>query len=194
MTMHLAEFTYDYVDHSFNEAKRDKERERFLNANIFTIKLHYRLPPHSESKVMIGYGSWGLMKTLESTPWEKYHHPRIEAYLEHCEDDDSYNEARDEELEILDIRTLNGFVPAAAVWIEYCGKEIYEKEGSLGQEYPAYDKWTGPKGWSKERWALWKGRFEWISTVTALDRKTRKIAKGVMEQMGRIGQGEDGMF
>ncbi|RAQ57653.1 spherulin-1B precursor [Aspergillus flavus] len=78
--------------------------------------------------------------------------------------------------------------------IEYCGKEIHDKGGYIDQEIPAWDKWTGPAGWSKERWGFWKERFEWISTVTALDRQTRKIATKPVEQMTSIERGEDGII
>ncbi|KNG85045.1 hypothetical protein ANOM_006966 [Aspergillus nomiae NRRL 13137] len=194
LAMHLAEFTFNHADHSFNETTRDQERRGFVNANLFTAKLYLRIPRPNPFGFFIGFGSQVLRKTLESAPWEKFHHPRIEAYLEDVEEDWLYEKLRDEELEEIDIRTLNGFVPAAAVWIEYCGKEIYDKAGSLGREIPAWDKWTGPEGWSKERWAFWKKRFEWISTVTALDRTTRRIATNLVEQMTRIERGEDGII
>ncbi|RAL15960.1 DUF3632 domain-containing protein [Aspergillus homomorphus CBS 101889] len=192
--MHLDEFTYDYADHCFNEAKRDAERQRFVNANIFTIKFYQRLPRPNRFGSLINRGSWVLRKTLEHAPWENFHHPRVENSIRDIEEDEEafYNQKRDEALEVLDVRTLNGFVPAAAVWIGYCGKEIFEKEGSLGREIAAYDKWKGQGGWSKERWAFWKERFEWISNVTALDRKTRRIAKETVEWMGQIEQKEVG--
>ena len=160
-----------------------------MNANIFTAKLYHRLP-RNRFGLLIGYGWWVLRRTLEYAPWEKFHYPKIEEYIQDIDDDFLYSKARDEELEMIDIRSLNGFVPAAAVWIEYCGKEIYMSETSLGDETPAYDLWKGPAGWSKARWAFWKERFELISTFTALDRKTRRIAKRILEQMGKIEQEE----
>ncbi|RAK77414.1 DUF3632 domain-containing protein [Aspergillus fijiensis CBS 313.89] len=192
--MHLCEFTYDYVDHCFNTTTRETERQRFLNANVFTIKFYQRLPRPNRFGFLINHGAWVLRRTLEHAPFEKFHHPHIENIIQDCDEDeeDFYNMKRDEALEIIDVRALNGFVPAAAVWLEYCGKEIYEKQGSLGREIRAYDKWQGSEGWSKERWAFWKERFIWISTVTALDRKTRRIAKDVVVLMGRIEQGDDG--
>ncbi|KAE8312646.1 hypothetical protein BDV41DRAFT_588900 [Aspergillus transmontanensis] len=173
---HLTEFTFNHADHSFNETTRDKERRGFVNANIFTAKLYLRIRRPNKFGYFIGFGSQVLRKTLESG------------------EDWLYNKLRDEELEVIDIRTLDGFVPAAAVWIEYCGKEIHDKGGYIDQEIPAWDKWTGLVGWSKERWAFWKERFEWISTVTALDRQTRKIATKLVEPMTRIERGEDGII
>ncbi|KAE8380087.1 hypothetical protein BDV26DRAFT_290647 [Aspergillus bertholletiae] len=194
LAMHLTEFTFNHADHSFNETTRDQERCGFVNANLLTAKFYLRIPRPNKFGFFIGFGSQVLRKTLESAPWERFHHPRIEAYLEGVEEDSLYNQLRDEELEVIEIRTLNGFVPAAAVWIEYCGQEIYRKAGSLGQEISAWDKWRGPAGWSKERWGFWQQRLEWISTVTALDRKTRKIAMRLVEQMTSIEQGEDGII
>ncbi|KAK6811556.1 hypothetical protein RU639_012684 [Aspergillus parasiticus] len=191
---HLTEFTFNHADHSFNETTRDQERHGFVKANIFTAKLYLRIRRPNKFGYFIGFGSQVLRKTLESAPWEKSYHTRIEADIEEVEEDWLYNKLRDEELEVIDIRTLDGFVPAAAVWIEYCGKEIQDKGGYIDQEIPAWDKWTGPAGWSKERWAFWKERFEWISTVTALDRQTRKIAPKLVEQMTRIERGEDGII
>ncbi|KAB8222949.1 hypothetical protein BDV33DRAFT_229029 [Aspergillus novoparasiticus] len=152
-------------------------RRGFANANVFTAKLYLRIPRPNKFGYFIDFGSQMLKKTLELAPWEKSHHPRIGAYSEEVEEGWLYNKLRDEELEVIDIRTLNGFVPAAAVSVEYCGKEIHDKGGYIDQEIPARDKWNGPAGSSKERWAFWKERFEWISTVTALDRQTRKIAR-----------------
>ncbi|KAB8251390.1 hypothetical protein BDV35DRAFT_399522 [Aspergillus flavus] len=175
LAMYLTEFTFNHADHSFNATTRDQERRGFAKANVFTAKLYLRIHRPNTFGYFSGFGSQVLRKTLESAPWEKFHHPSIEAYIEEAEEDWWYNKLCDEELEVIDIRTLNGFVPAAAVWIEYY-------------------KWTGPAGWSKERWAFWKERFEWISTVTALDRQTRKIATKPVEQMTSIERGEDGII
>ncbi|KAE8419505.1 hypothetical protein BDV36DRAFT_282158 [Aspergillus pseudocaelatus] len=131
LAMHLTEFTFNHADHSFNEATRDQERRGLVNVNVFTAKLYLRIPRPNKFGFLIGFGSQVLRKTLESAPCEKFHHPRIEAYIEDVDEGWLYNKLRDEELEVIDIRTLNGFVPPAAVWIEYCGKEIYDKGGSL---------------------------------------------------------------
>ncbi|RAH48789.1 DUF3632 domain-containing protein [Aspergillus brunneoviolaceus CBS 621.78] len=175
-SMHLCEFTYDYVHHCFNTTTRETERQRFLNANVFTVKFYQRLPRPNRFGFLINHGAWVLRRTLEHAPFEKCHHPHIENTIQDCDEDeeDFYNMKRDEALEIID--------------------EIYGKQGSLGREIRAYDKWQGSEGWSKERWAFWKERFIWISTVTALDRKTRRIAKDVVELMGRVEQGDDGVL
>lgn len=84
----------------------------------------------------------------------------------------------------MDVRTLDGWVPAAAQWIKYCGREIYDKTGFLGAEWPS--KWSGEAGWSKERWGFWKERFAWIAKVTALDRSTRNTATDMVVLMNQI--------
>lgn len=35
-------------------------------------------------------------------------------------------------------------------------------------------------------WGFWRGRFRWVSGVTALDRGTRVLAREVVEVMERI--------
>ncbi|KAE8334062.1 hypothetical protein BDV39DRAFT_188355 [Aspergillus sergii] len=181
LAMYLTEFSFNYADHSFNETTRDQERRGFVNANVFTAKLYLTIHRPNKFGYFIGFGSQVLRKTLESAPWEKFHHPRIQAYIKQVEDDWLYNKLRDEELEVIDIRTLNGFVPAAVVWIEYCGKAIHDKGGYIDQEIPAWDKWTGPAGWSK-------------GSMGILEGARRKIAMKLVEQMTRIERGEDGII
>ncbi|KAF7114424.1 hypothetical protein CNMCM5793_008728 [Aspergillus hiratsukae] len=178
------------VDHPLSDPQRDEKRQSWVNANSFAAKLYAR-GIRANNVGHLRHGGWVLRKTLEKAPWEKFHHEDIEQELEDLdndEDDEEYCELRDRVLEEIDIRTLNGWVPAAAQWIRYCGKEIYQMEGSMGREFAT--KWAGSEGWSKERWAFWKERFEWISSVTALDRKTRRIAKEMVEQMASIEQGQ----
>jgi hypothetical protein len=47
-------------------------------------------------------------------------------------------------------------------------------------------KWTGAKGYSKERFRSWRERFEWISTVTALEKETQRIARECARRMAEI--------
>ncbi|OJJ96295.1 hypothetical protein ASPACDRAFT_63744 [Aspergillus aculeatus ATCC 16872] len=165
---------------------RETQRQHFLNANVFTIRFYRRLPRPNRFGFLINHGVWVLRKTLEHAHFGKFYHLLIGNTIQDCDEDDEdfYNMKRDEALKIIDVRALNGFVLP----------EIYEKQGSLGREIRAYDKWQGSEGWSKERWAFWKERFTWISTVTAPNRKTRRIAKNVVELMGRIEQGDDGVL
>ena len=71
------------------------------------------------------------------------------------------------------------------------GQRLYEMEGDLSGEYDWQDeelnsKWTGGKGYSKERFAFWRERFEWITTVTALEKSTQRIARECAERMKEI--------
>ncbi|RHZ57496.1 DUF3632 domain-containing protein [Aspergillus thermomutatus] len=191
LSEYMTEFVFDYVDHPLYDPQRDEKRQSWVNVNSFTAKLYAR-GIRANHVGHLRHGGWVLRKTLEKAPWEKFHHEDIEQELEDLDnddDDDEYCEQRDRLLEEIDIRTLNGWVPAAAQWIRHCGKEIYEMEGSMGREFPT--KWTGSEGWSKERWAFWKERFQWISSVTALDRKTRRVAKEMVEEMASIEQRQD---
>jgi hypothetical protein len=65
-----------------------------------------------------------MRDTLEKAPWETYHHPDLEN--EEDPDWDEYPVWRAHEIELRDIKTLNGTVPAAAVWIKVNGKGLYE--------------------------------------------------------------------
>ncbi|EIT74788.1 hypothetical protein Ao3042_08625 [Aspergillus oryzae 3.042] len=70
-----------------------------------------------------------LRKTLESAPWEKFHHPSIEAYIEEAEEDWWYNKLCDEELEVIDIRTLNGLVKGAMGILEGAVRMDLHRDG-----------------------------------------------------------------
>jgi Protein of unknown function (DUF3632) len=126
-----------------------------------------------------------MRNTLEKAPWETYHHPDLEN--EEDPDWDEYPAWRAHEFELRDIKTLNGTVPAAAVWIKINGKGLYEMEGKMNDEYD-FDAttWTGSRGWSKERFAYWRERFEWISKVTILEKKTKEDAREAAELMKKI--------
>ncbi|OJJ82137.1 DUF3632 domain-containing protein [Aspergillus glaucus CBS 516.65] len=64
-----------------------------------------------------------------------------------------------------DMGSLDGYMPAAAIWIRHCGSRIYQ-----------------------ERWEYWKKRFEWVTTVKTLKESTRDEARQCVEQMGDIEQ------
>ncbi|KAL5357690.1 hypothetical protein BJX96DRAFT_145025 [Aspergillus floccosus] len=190
LSEYMTEFVFDYVDRPFYDSQRDEKRQGWVNVNAFAAKLYAR-GIRANHVGHLRHGGWVLRKTLEKAPWEKFHHEDIEQELEDLDDEeeDEYCELRDRLLEEIDIRTLNGWVPAAAQWIKHCGKEIYAMEGSMGREFPT--KWTGSEGWSKERWAFWRERFGWISLVTALDRKTRRTAKEMVQEMAIIEHGQN---
>jgi hypothetical protein len=120
-----------------------------------------------------------IKKPLEKTPWDSEEDPdKIE----------EYPPRRAHQLELRKIETLNSTVPAAAVWFTINGKGLYEFEcDEVGNEAPwNQTNWKGPKGWSKERFAYWRERFEWISNVSELDVETREAAKEAVEAMKKV--------
>jgi Protein of unknown function (DUF3632) len=129
-----------------------------------------------------------IKKALERTPWDDEEDPdKIEEYPPH----------RAHQLELRTIQTLNSTVPAAAVWFTINCKGLYEqKGGEVGNEAPwNQTNWKGAKGWSKERFAYWRERFEWISNVPELDIETRKAAKEGAEAIRKVEAGDiNGIF
>ncbi|KAF2017380.1 hypothetical protein BU24DRAFT_149609 [Aaosphaeria arxii CBS 175.79] len=81
-------------------------------------------------------------------------------------------------------------VPAAAAWIFGAGHKLYQKEEDLTPKRPnegnparGGELWKGMAGFSKERWALWKSRFEEIGQMDNVDEYTRNIAKEAVSAM-----------
>jgi len=152
--------------------------------NLFSVKLtELKIPELDE----MWRGIRVISQTLEEAPWEEYNYPDIDE-LE--DEDDPSNKEFLERKELLlhqnSVRALDGYVPATAVWFKKLGDCIYNMEGETYE----YDwnpiKWSGGKVYSKERFQFWIERFEWISTVTALERKTRDIAKDTAQLMRSI--------
>ncbi|KAF2257154.1 hypothetical protein BU26DRAFT_37137 [Trematosphaeria pertusa] len=84
----------------------------------------------------------------------------------------------------------DAYVPAAAVWVFALGTKLYEKEQDLtptnrNQGNPARggELWTGRAEFSKERWGLWKRRFQEISGMEELKKETRDVAREAVEAM-----------
>jgi hypothetical protein len=106
-------------------------------------------------------------------------------------DPDNYPAWHEHELELVSIRSLDAYVPAAAIWININEKGIYEMEGKMGAEYetsrgPELSSWESPLGWSKARFHHCMERFEWISTITATEKKAREDAKEAADIMRQI--------
>ena len=135
-------------------------------------------------------GRW-LWIGLETVPWEIYHIKDVDLEPEYDEDEEYVERARLKAVERHDIRILNIRVPELAPWIQFVGRQIYEMEGEILYENFKATTWTGPKGWSKVRFAYWRERFEWISKVTALDRETRRLARDSVVIMQKIERGDN---
>ncbi|KAE8384141.1 hypothetical protein BDV23DRAFT_191957 [Aspergillus alliaceus] len=83
-----------------------------------------------------------------------------------------------------DLGSLDGYVPAAAVWIRHCGSRIYQQKGRL--ENVRGSTWKGQQAWSRERWDFWKKRFQWVMTQKTLKKHTRDEAGECVERMEDI--------
>jgi hypothetical protein len=173
-------------DKAPSDPERRAARQAWLNVNAFEAKLSTKEIELLDNRKIAGRV---LRNALEYTPWELHHYPHIDdpPFM----DPDDYPAWREHELELISIRSLDACVPAAAVWIKINGKGIYDMEGKMGDEYePSRDpeprSWNGPLGWSKARFHHWMERFEWISTVAALEIQTREDAKEAAEIMRKI--------
>lgn len=93
----------------------------------------------------------------------------------------------DYEIRSRDIRTLDYWTPAAAVWFKTDARGIWEMEGPLRSEWD-WDPsiWKGPKGWSRARFSFWRERFEWIARVTVLRQDTKDDALEAARIMRQI--------
>lgn len=178
------------TDWPSNEEKRDVKRQGQVNRHAFLAKLATYGLPKGDDQVR-AHAGFTFRSTCEFAPWEKVHFPEIEEWYEEGDDEDEWREHRDRELELVSIRILNAKVPAAAQWIKYTCERVYEMKGELFGEYDWQEdslnvKWKGEKGWSKERFRFWRERFEWMTTVTALEHSTKKIARECADSMKQI--------
>lgn len=94
--------------------------------------------------------------------------------------------------------TLDGSVPAAAQWIFHAGQVIFACEDKIEPSRQRGDPlrggalWKGKSEFSKERWSLWKTRFEWMQGVETLAASTKEIAKKAVEAMEQIEKDANG--
>lgn len=125
---------------------------------------------------------------LEETPWEEYHIQEVEQFYEFIGDpnDEQSIEFRDKAVERRSVRRLNYWVPAAAAYIKYDGKGIYQLQKPMYGNDGAGLLWKGEPGFSKRRFHFWIDRFEWVSEVTALDHDTRIQAAEAAKLMRQI--------
>lgn len=94
---------------------------------------------------------------------------------------------------------LDTCIPAAAVWIEVLGVEIYEWDeefehgplvGAPGRGGPL---WNGKHGFCEDRWALWRERFGELARmedVSGLGEQTRTTAREAELMMRQIENGD----
>lgn len=85
------------------------------------------------------------------------------------------------------------YVPLAATWMLHAGEKIYQlcksdydrkdgAPGSIGDEW----LWSKGRGYSLERWALWKKRFGEIAMTDGLQDGVKEFAARASSEMGQI--------
>lgn len=174
-----------------DEEDRDAKFQAQMNQHAFLAKLSLIGVPELDQ---IGRAGFPMRSTCEFAPWEKVNFPDIEEWYGFV-DEEEWPAFRDRELEIMKINILNHKIRIAAQWIWLTGRRMYEMEGKLEGEYDwqidaLNCKWTGSKGWSKERFTFWRERFEWMTTITALEKSTKRIAKECADRMKEIEEGD----
>lgn len=89
---------------------------------------------------------------------------------------------------------VHAWIPAAAEWVRVMGAQMYQwdreyKSGSIhGAPGRGGPLWDGKHGFCKERWALWRRRFDELaaSEESELDEETRAIARQAATQMAQV--------
>ncbi|KAI9677080.1 MAG: hypothetical protein M1817_006919 [Caeruleum heppii] len=83
-------------------------------------------------------------------------------------------------------------VPGSAVWIYYAGNQLFESdeiwEPGLGDGDPAKggSLWDGERGFCRERWNLWRRRFQAVVEYVEVPQETRDFASKAVLEMKRI--------
>ncbi|KAL1624579.1 hypothetical protein SLS54_003922 [Diplodia seriata] len=92
-----------------------------------------------------------------------------------------------EDRKLLEPRT---HIPGAAQWIRIRGAELREADRKFSGNQkksarggPLYDADTYGYGFSEERWALWRSRFEAFAQDETVDEETRQIARDAAMEM-----------
>ncbi|PVI01373.1 hypothetical protein DM02DRAFT_641888 [Periconia macrospinosa] len=189
---HFTEFALAMQDFRNDELNREARRQGQVNEHAFMAKLSSR--GHGQNCLPIDElvrSGFVFRSTCEFAPWEKVNFPDIDDFFDEGDDEEEWREYRDRELELHSIKILNIKVPAAYHWLKHEGDRIYRLQGPMNGEYEWQNealqvKWTGEQGYSKERFAFWRERFEWMTKVTALEHSTQRLAKECAELMQAI--------
>ncbi|KAK8075359.1 hypothetical protein PG997_010022 [Apiospora hydei] len=186
-------------------------RQAWANENAFLAKLTAQAGGIEMFVAQSQRGGVCLRRALERTPWDQSSptyidpDPPMEGDWmivssddedSGYEDDESEEGAEEDEEGVedpnLQITVLDVLVPAAAQWIRFCPRELYEKAVAgveMDMEYDCNGTNFGTKmGWSLERWEYWRKRFEEVSTMEMLEVDTRRIAKEAAERMSTFSQ------
>jgi hypothetical protein len=74
----------------------------------------------------------------------------------------------------------------AANWISLAGAKLFASDDDFGIAGGGRRLWKGKKGFCKERWKLWKKRFQEVSQSAQPSQNTRDIAKRAIEDMEKF--------
>ncbi|KAK8863408.1 hypothetical protein PGQ11_009643 [Apiospora arundinis] len=203
----------EWVAMSFSDLKesnpdRQANRQAWVNQNAFMAKITAQAGGVEKLREERQRGGVCLRMALERTPWDQdsptYQAPDgpMEDAMtfsddennddgedggEEEEEEDEEGEEEEETDPNAEITVLDALVPAAAQWILNCPRELYEKAAAGGEMDSEYDhngtNFGTKKGWSLDRWAYWRKRFEEISNMEQLEDSTRRIAKEAMDKM-----------
>ena len=175
----VGKLTLNSIVEDFRSADpyRDAARQGWININCFCAKVsRYRNAyPVLDNRRRI---KW-IRNILEIKFWEDYN---PDDYADECE------EVQAHKRELHDIKALDALVPAAGVWFIVDAQAVYDLEANqMGPDGEFWKSdWQGEAGFSKERFAYWRDRFEWISGVDVLAEQTRTVAKEVVVAMENI--------
>lgn len=159
-----------------DDPDREAKKQAWVNINNFCATLSKTRTPELDERSL---SAWVLKEALEKAPWEEASHPDLEEMLEEDPDDEVVAEEVAYEYESRKVGVLEYWVPAAAAWMNIDAKGILEMKGRISvadDEEWEPTLWRGRKGWSRERFEFWRGRFEVISGMEKLSESTRNEA------------------
>jgi hypothetical protein len=120
-----------------------------------------------------------LCRTTEETPWD----PNSVTAAGPVDDWDPKERAGNQ------VSRLDVDVPACLSWFQTCAGDLYDMADHTDAQPMRWEdgdrltNWTGPKGWSLERWAYWRRRFEEIADMEVLKPETREMARKCVVKM-----------
>lgn len=148
-----------------------KSRSKWLNINAFAA----RITAGSCAAEFSLFGLWSLRAALEEEPLQDATWSRL------AEADPDKFQSK-----------LDGSVPPAAQWIFHAGRVLFACEDQIepspkrGDPMRGGALWGGKSGFCKERWGLWKNRFEWVQGLHTLEASTKDVAKEAVQVMEQI--------
>ena len=166
LTRHSIDF-----DPTPDDPDQSKCRSQWLNINAFAA----RITAGSCAAEFSLFGLWSLREALEEEPLQ----------------DDAWSRWAEADPDKI-LSKLDGSVPTAAQWIFHAGRALFTCEDQIepspnrGNPMKGGALWGGKSGFCRERWDLWKKRFEWVQGVTTLEASTKEAAKKAVEAMEQI--------